>query len=91
VYSSILSVADQLQHRDRSHTILGYDFMVDQDLNVWLIEVNSSPCMDYSTHVTTELCPKVLKDTLRCILDGDHGRVGLDGEGQVGDWELINN
>ena len=46
---------DQLVHRDRSHTLLGYDFMVDEDLNVWLIEINSSPSMDYSTHVTEKL------------------------------------
>ena len=86
-YSSILSVADQLQHRDRSHAILGFDFMLDQDLNVWLIEVNSSPAMDYSTKVTTELCPCVLKDTLKIILDCDNGRDA--GSGHVGDWELI--
>ena len=85
----MLSVADQLEHRDRSHTMLGYDFMVDQDLNAWLIEVNSSPCMEYSTHVTTKLCPMVMKDTLRVILDGEHGKVGLDAENVTGDWELI--
>jgi D-alanine-D-alanine ligase-like ATP-grasp enzyme len=55
VIASILSVRDQLVHRDRSHTLLGYDFMVDEDLNVWLIEINSSPAMDYSTHITEKL------------------------------------
>lgn len=29
VYASILSVKEQLVHRDRSHTILGFDFMMD--------------------------------------------------------------
>ena len=29
--------------------MFGYDFMIDERLNVWLIEVNSSPAMDYST------------------------------------------
>ena len=29
--------------------MFGYDFMVDDNFNVWLIEVNSSPSMDYST------------------------------------------
>ncbi len=27
----------------------GYDFTIDEDYNVWLLEVNSSPSMDYST------------------------------------------
>ena len=29
--------------------MFGYDFMIDDRLNVALIEVNSSPAMDYST------------------------------------------
>jgi D-alanine-D-alanine ligase-like ATP-grasp enzyme len=29
--------------------MFGYDFMVDDKNGVWLIEVNSSPAMDYST------------------------------------------
>lgn len=35
--------------RKNSFEVLGYDFMVDTDFKVWLIEVNSSPAMDYST------------------------------------------
>ena len=29
--------------------MFGYDFMIDEYMNTWLIEVNSSPAMDYST------------------------------------------
>jgi D-alanine-D-alanine ligase-like ATP-grasp enzyme len=29
--------------------MFGYDFMIDDKFGVWLIEVNSSPAMDYST------------------------------------------
>jgi D-alanine-D-alanine ligase-like ATP-grasp enzyme len=36
-------------HRENSHEMFGYDFMVDTNLNVWLIEVNSSPSMELST------------------------------------------
>jgi tubulin monoglycylase TTLL3/8 len=38
-----------VDNRKNSFEFLGYDFMVDSDLKVWLIEVNSSPSMDHST------------------------------------------
>ncbi len=40
---------DAVENRKNSHEMFGYDFMVDDQYNVWLIEVNSSPAMDYST------------------------------------------
>lgn len=49
--------------------IKGYDFMMDDNFNTWLIEVNSSPAMDYSTKVTTKLVKMVLKDTAKVIVD----------------------
>jgi len=44
-------VQDVVDNRKNSFEFLGYDFMVDEDLKVWLIEVNSSPSMDHSTVV----------------------------------------
>jgi DNA-directed RNA polymerase subunit N (RpoN/RPB10) len=40
--------------------MFGYDFMVDTSLNVWLIEVNSSPAMDYSSPITEKMVKEVL-------------------------------
>ena len=48
VIASVLSGQEWLVHRDNSHTLLGYDLMLDEMLNVWLIEINSSPAMDDS-------------------------------------------
>lgn len=36
-------------NRKNSHEVFGFDLMIDEEFNVWLIEVNSSPCMEYST------------------------------------------
>lgn len=38
-----------VENRKNSFEFLGYDFMIDQDLKVWLIEINSSPSMSLST------------------------------------------
>ena len=49
VISSLESVKNLVVNRKNSHEIFGYDIMVDNEMNCWLIEVNSSPAMDYST------------------------------------------
>ena len=46
---SLECVQDSVENRHTSCELFGYDFMIDEKLNIWLIEVNSSPAMDYST------------------------------------------
>lgn len=46
---SLECVQEGMINRRRSCELLGYDFMVDDECNPWLIEVNLSPAMDYST------------------------------------------
>jgi tubulin monoglycylase TTLL3/8 len=43
------SVTDTIQNRKNNLELFGYDFMIDEHHNAWLIEVNSSPSMEYST------------------------------------------
>jgi len=43
--------------------------MVDSSFNTWLLEINSSPAMDYSTEITKKLVKTVLPDTMKVILD----------------------
>ena len=45
IKASAQSVQDMVDNRKNSFEFYGYDFMVDQDMKVWLIEVNSSPSM----------------------------------------------
>jgi len=58
-------VQESLQVRPNSHELFGYDFVVDQALNVWLIEVNCSPSLEHSTPVTARLCAQMMDDLFK--------------------------
>lgn len=52
--------------------LFGFDFMVDDAFNVWLLEINASPSMAHDTPVHARLVPAVLRDSLRVAgLSGD--------------------
>lgn len=47
VYESFSSVKEKLISANTSKTfqLLGYDFLIDQNYNIWLIEINCNPCL----------------------------------------------
>ena len=49
IVTSLQSTEDVVIHRENSFEMFGYDFMIDTNLHPWLIEVNCSPALDYST------------------------------------------
>jgi tubulin polyglutamylase TTLL1 len=48
VTESIRAVSDKVDPYQRMHTfeVFGYDFMIDEDFKIYLIEVNTNPCLD---------------------------------------------
>ena len=55
--------------RDNSHQLYGYDFMLDEDLGVWLIEVNTSPQLTHSTSVTERMVKALAADLVKLMVD----------------------
>ena len=45
VKNSLQAVVDAVDNRRNSFEFVGYDFMVDDEFNVWLLEVNKSPTL----------------------------------------------
>lgn len=58
-----------VENRKNSVELFGFDIMIDEEYNPWLIEINSSPAMDYSTPVTECLVKEVMEDTIKVIVD----------------------
>lgn len=61
--------------------------MIDDEFNMWLIEVNSSPAMDYSTDVTTRLVKMVLEDCIKVVVD--HAGAKKKSKVDTGSFECI--
>lgn len=49
--------------------IFGYDFIIDEFYNVWLIEVNTNPCIELSSPILCQLIPRMINDAFNLTID----------------------
>ena len=40
--------------------LFGYDFIIDEDCKVWLIEANTNPCLEESSALLRVLLPRMI-------------------------------
>lgn len=71
VVKTIESVKNKLNQKQRRgcFELFGFDFMVDNDLTVWLIECNTNPCLDESNTLLRDLLPRMIDDLFRLTID----------------------
>lgn len=62
--------------------------MMDEDMRVWLIEVNSSPSMDMGTPTTEVLVHQVLTDLPKVVVD--YPKSGYRRDCDTGGFTLIH-
>ncbi|XP_017857240.1 PREDICTED: tubulin glycylase 3B [Drosophila arizonae] len=65
----VLASLDETELVPNAFELYGCDFMIDEHFNPILIEINSTPDLSASTEVTARICPLVLKDCIRVVLD----------------------
>ena len=49
--------------------IFGFDFILDNDFNPWILEINSNPGLGISSPVILKLVPRMVDDALRLTID----------------------
>jgi len=49
--------------------IFGYDFMIDEDFKVYLIEANTNPCLEICCPLLARIIPELLDNSFRITLD----------------------
>ena len=57
------------QKRQHSFEIFGYDFMLDDNFKVYLIEANTNPCLETSCPILQKIITDVVDSALRISLD----------------------
>ena len=55
--------------RKHCFEFLGYDFLIDEDFRVWLIEVNTNPYIGIPNEFIRGVLPNMLDDMLRITVD----------------------
>ena len=55
--------------RQHSFEILGYDFMLDDNFKVYLIEANTNPCLETTCPILHKVITEVVDTGLRLALD----------------------
>ncbi|NXI17226.1 TTLL3 monoglycylase, partial [Irena cyanogastra] len=69
ILNALRCTRDQVGSRKGSFELFGADFLVGEDFQPWLLEINSCPTMSPSSAVTRRLCANVQRDTLCLVLD----------------------
>lgn len=97
VIQSLECVQDRVHHRRNTCELYGYDFMIDAELNPWLIEVNSSPACDYSTPTAQRYVESGLAGIIKVVVDyREYERTKRHGTGtrseapDTGCWQRIH-
>lgn len=49
--------------------MFGYDFILDEDFNTWLIEVNTNPCLEESNQLLKDYIPRAIEDMFKLTID----------------------
>jgi hypothetical protein len=65
------SVRENINSNNRKYCfeLFGFDFIIDKNLDVFLLEVNTNPGLEESSPLIKNLLPRMIDDALRLTID----------------------
>ena len=71
IIKSMYSVRKSIDPHRRKHSfeVFGYDFILDEDFNCWLIEVNTNPYIGIQRQDMKHIVPEMFKSLFKIVLD----------------------
>lgn len=68
---STKAVKTKINANERTYTfeIFGYDFIMDSEFNIYLLEINTNPGLEESSPLIKILVPRMIDDALRLTID----------------------
>lgn len=73
IITTIQAARFEITTADNNFELFGYDFIIDDSLQVWLVEINASPTMEHSTELVTELIGKMARGLVNILVDSALG------------------
>jgi hypothetical protein len=91
IVHSLLAVRKKLNKNNRKYwfELYGYDFIMDEEFNMWLIEVNTNPCLEESSRMLKHYLRRMVNDLINIEIDPKFPRpkgpkrYGTDGKGKA--------
>lgn len=64
IIKTFYSVRKTIDPHRRQYTfeLFGFDFILDENFNSWIIEVNTNPCLEESSKLLKDLLPRMVED-----------------------------
>jgi hypothetical protein len=71
IIKSLFAVRKKMDPLRRKYCfeLFGYDFILDEEFNMWLIEVNTNPCIEESSNILKVYLPRMIEDMLKLTMD----------------------
>ena len=63
---SVLGNIDPFK-KENSFELFGMDYMIDEDFKVYLIEINTNPCLEIASTLLARLIPNMIENVLKLI------------------------